>query len=144
MSTNTERGTPPKVVFLCVHNAGRSQMAAGWLGHLAGDGAQVSSGGSDPAAEVNPAAVAAMAEVGIDIEGRIPQRWTDDVVRTADAVITMGCGDSCPVFPGVRYIDWDLDDPAGLPIERVRSIRDEIERRVRALMTDLDIPAIAE
>jgi arsenate reductase (thioredoxin) len=144
VSTTTESGTPPKVVFLCVHNAGRSQMAAGWLRHLAGDGADVSSGGSDPAAEVNPAAVAAMAEVGIDIEGQIPQRWTDDVVRTADAVITMGCGDSCPVFPGVRYVDWDLDDPAGLPIEEVRPIRDEIERRVRALMAELDIPEITE
>ena len=132
----------PRVVFLCVHNAGRSQMAAGWLRHLAGDGAEVFSGGSDPAAEVNPSAVAVMAEVGIDIGDRIPRRWTDDVVRSADAVITMGCGDSCPVFPGVRYVDWDLDDPAGLPIEEVRPIRDEIERRVRGLMTDLAIPAI--
>ena len=131
-----------RVVFLCVHNAGRSQMAAGWLQHLAGDGAEVFSGGSDPAAEVNPSAVAVMAEVGIDIGDRIPRRWTDDVVRSADAVITMGCGDSCPVFPGVRYVDWDLDDPAGLPIEDVRPIRDEIERRVRGLMTDLAIPAI--
>ena len=140
MSTSIEPAAVPKVVFLCVHNAGRSQIAAGWLRHLAGDGAEVFSGGSDPAAEVNPAAVAVMAEVGIDIGDRIPQRWTDDVVRTADAVITMGCGDSCPVFPGVRYVDWDLDDPAGLPIDQVRPIRDEIERRVRGLMDELEIP----
>jgi protein-tyrosine-phosphatase len=142
MGSTTEPGHVPRVVFLCVHNAGRSQMAAGWLQHLAGDGAEVFSGGSDPAAEVNPSAVAVMAEVGVDIGDRIPRRWTDDVVRSADAVITMGCGDSCPVFPGVRYVDWDLDDPAGLPIEEVRPIRDEIERRVRGLMTHLAIPAM--
>ena len=139
MRSTTEPGRVPKVVFLCVHNAGRSQMAAGWLRRLAGDGAEVFSGGSDPAAEVNPSAIAVMAEVGIDIGDKTPQRWTDDVVRSADAVITMGCGDSCPVFPGVRYVDWDLDDPAGLPIEDVRPIRDEIERRVRSLMADLKI-----
>ena len=115
-------------------------MAAGWLRHLAGHGAEVFSGGSNPGGEVNPAAVEVMAEVGIDIADRAPQRWTDEVVRAADAVVTMGCGDACPVFPGVRYVDWDLDDPAGRPVEEVRPIRDEIERRVRGLMADLGIP----
>jgi protein-tyrosine-phosphatase len=129
----------PKVVFLCVHNAGRSQMAAGWFRHLAGDGAEVFSGGSDPASETNPAAVAAMAEVGIDIADRRPARWTDEIVRGADVVVTMGCGDTCPVFPGVRYVDWELDDPAGKTLEDVRPIRDEIERRVRALLVDLGV-----
>jgi arsenate reductase (thioredoxin) len=130
----------PMVVFLCVHNAGRSQMAAGWLQRLAGDGAEVFSGGSDPASIVNPAAVEVMFEVGIDISDQFPKPWTDDIVRAANAVVTMGCGDACPVFPGVRYLDWDLDDPAGLTVEEVRPIRDEIERRVRDLMTDLAIP----
>jgi protein-tyrosine-phosphatase len=116
-------------------------MAAGWLQHLAGDRVEVSSGGSDPASEVNPAAVAAMAEVGIDIAGRRPARWTDQVVRDADVVVTMGCGDTCPVFPGVRYVDWELEDPAGRDVEAVRPIRDEIERRVRALMDELGVPA---
>jgi protein-tyrosine-phosphatase len=129
------------VVFLCVHNAGRSQMAAGWLQHLAGDRVEVSSGGSDPAGEVNPAAAAAMAEVGIDITGRRPARWTDQVVRDADVVVTMGCGDTCPVFPGVRYVDWELEDPAGRDVEAVRPIRDEIERRVRDLMDELGVSA---
>lgn len=115
-------------------------MAAGWLRHLAGNGAEVSSGGSNPGSAVNPAAVEVMAEVGIDIGDRAPQRWTDEIVRAADAVITMGCGDACPVFPGVRYVDWDLADPAGRPVEEVRTIRDEIERRVRGLMADLGIP----
>ena len=115
-------------------------MAAGWLRHLAGGGAEVFSGGSNPASEVNPAAVAAMAEVGIDIADQMPRRWTDEIVRAADAVVTMGCGDACPVFPGVRYLDWELDDPAGLPAEAVRPIRDEIERRVRGLMEQLGIP----
>jgi arsenate reductase (thioredoxin) len=126
-------------VFLCVHNAGRSQMAAGWLRQLAGDRAEVFSGGSDPADRINPSAVAAMAEVGIDIAGELPRRWTDEVVRAADAVVTMGCGDACPVFPGVRYLDWELDDPAGKDLESVRPIRDEIERRVRGLMDELGI-----
>ena len=134
-----EPRTVPTVVFLCVHNAGRSQMAAGWMHHLAGDRAVVVSGGSSPGAEVNPAAVEAMAEVGIDIAGQVPQRWTDEVVRSADAVVTMGCGDACPVFPGVRYLDWELDDPAGRPVEEVRATRDEIERRVRGLMAELGI-----
>jgi len=128
-------------VFLCVHNAGRSQMAAAWFAELAGDRASVFSGGSDPATEVNPSAVEAMAEVGIDIAGRRPARWTDEIVRDADIVVTMGCGDVCPVFPGVRYVDWQLDDPAGRAVGGVRPIRDDIERRVRALLAQLDVPA---
>jgi protein-tyrosine-phosphatase len=130
----------PTVLFLCVHNAGRSQMAAGWMRHLAGDRVDVLSGGSDPAAEVNPAAVAAMAEVGIDIAGEFPRPWTDEIIGAADVVVTMGCGDACPVVPGKRYLDWELDDPAGKPLEAVRPVRDEIEQRVRALLTDLDVP----
>jgi protein-tyrosine-phosphatase len=129
----------PSVLFLCVHNAGRSQMAAGWLRHLAGDRVNVFSGGSEPASEVNRAAVAAMAEVGIDIGGEQPRRWTDDAVRAADVVVTMGCGDACPFYPGKRYLDWDLDDPAGRPLEEVRPIRDEIERRVRGLLDELGV-----
>ena len=131
----------PSVLFLCVHNAGRSQMAAGFLRHLGGDGVQVYSGGSEPASEVNAAAIAAMAEVGIDIRTEFPKPWTDEVVRAADVVVTMGCGDACPLFPGTRYLDWVLDDPAGRSIESVRPIRDEIERRVRALMDDLGVAA---
>ncbi len=133
------RNAAPSVVFLCVHNAGRSQMAAGWLRHLAGDGAEVVSGGSNPGAEVNPAAIETMAEVGIDISTEFPKPWTDEIVRAADAVITMGCGDACPVFPGVRYLDWELEDPAGRSAEEVRPIRDEIQRRVRGLMKELGI-----
>ena len=129
------------MLFLCVHNAGRSQMAAGFLRHFGGDGVQVYSGGSEPATEVNAAAIAAMAEVGIDISTEFPKLWTDEVVRAADVVVTMGCGDACPFFPGTRYLDWVLDDPAGRSIESVRSIRDEIERRVRALMDDLGVAA---
>ena len=132
----TER---PTVLFACVHNAGRSQMAAGWTRHLGGDRINVLSGGSEPADEVSPTAVAAMAERGIDIADGRPQRWTDDSIRAADVVITMGCGDSCPMFPGTRYLDWDLDDPSELPIEAVRPIRDELERRVRGLLADLGI-----
>ena len=131
----------PSVLFLCVHNAGRSQMAAGFLRHLGGDGVQVYSGGSEPASEVNAAAIAAMAEVGIDIRTEFPKPWTDEVVRAADVVVTMGCGDACPLFPGTRYLDWVLDDPAGRSIESVRPIRDEIERRVRALMDDPGVAA---
>lgn len=123
---------------MCVHNAGRSQMAAGWMRHLAGDAVDVFSGGSEPAEGVNQAAVAAMAEVGIDIATEIPQPWTDDIVRAADVVVTMGCGDACPFFPGKRYVDWELDDPAGKPVEEVRPIRDEIERRVRALLAEIE------
>jgi protein-tyrosine-phosphatase len=127
----------PQVVFLCVHNAGRSQMALGWFEHLAEGRATAWSGGSEPADQVNPVAVAAMAEVGIDIAHRQPQRWTDDGLRSASVVITMGCGDACPFFPGVRYEDWPLDDPAGQGIDAVRPIRDEIERRVRDLLERL-------
>jgi len=127
----------PTVLFLCVHNAGRSQMALGWFNHLAGDRATAWSGGSEPTSEVNPAAVAAMAEIGIDITDEYPKPWTDEIVRAADVVITMGCGDACPIFPGKRYEDWTLEDPAGLEIAAVRPIRDEIGRRVRALLTGL-------
>jgi len=127
----------PSVLFLCVHNAGRSQMAAGFMRHLAGDRVDVFSGGSEPAASVNRAVVAAMAERGIDISGEIPQPWADEVVRAADVIVTMGCGDACPVYPGKRYVDWELDDPAGKSLEEVRPIRDEIERRVRALLGEL-------
>jgi arsenate reductase len=127
----------PRVVFLCVHNAGRSQMAAGWALDLGAGEVEVFSGGSDPAAEVNPVAVAAMAEVGIDISGAAPGRWTEDILRSADVVVTMGCGDTCPVFPGVRYVDWDVADPSGLELANVREIRDEIGARVGELITDV-------
>jgi arsenate reductase (thioredoxin) len=130
----------PSVLFVCVHNAGRSQMAAGWLRRLAGDAVEVRSAGSLPGAQVNPAAVAAMAEVGIDIAGQQPKVLTRDAVQAADVVITMGCGDACPVFPGKRYLDWALDDPAGKGVEAVRPIRDEIEVRVRGLLAEL-LPA---
>jgi arsenate reductase len=133
----------PTVLFLCVHNAGRSQMALGWFNHLAGDQAVAWSGGSEPAAEVNPAAVAAMHEVGIDIAHEFPKPWTDEIVRAADVVVTMGCGDTCPLFPGKRYEDWELDDPAGQSVEAVRPIRDEIATRVRALLASLDVPVTA-
>ena len=129
--------TRPSVLFVCVHNAGRSQMAAGWLRHLAGDGVEVRSAGSIPGDQVNPAAVEAMAEVGIDISDQRPKVLTGDAVESSDVVITMGCGDVCPVFPGTRYLDWQLDDPAGKGVEAVRPIRNEIERRVRALLRDL-------
>jgi len=129
----------PIVLFLCVHNAGRSQMALGWFEHLARGRALARSGGSEPAAEVNPAAVAAMAEVGIDISIALPTRWTDEIVHAADVVVTMGCGDACPVIPGKRYEDWELDDPAGLDVAAVRPIRDEIGRRVEALLDRLDV-----
>ena len=131
----------PTVLFVCVHNAGRSQMAAAWLEHLGSDRVQVSSGGSDPAGAVNPAAVEAMAEVGIDIRTELPKPWTDEIVRAADVVITMGCGDACPVYPGKRYEDWVLDDPEGLGLEAVRPIRDEIRRRVERLIEGMKIPA---
>jgi arsenate reductase (thioredoxin) len=132
--------TRPMVVFLCVQNAGRSQMAAGWLQHLAGDEVEVFSGGSDPASEVNPAAIEAMAEIGIDISSEFPKPWTDEVVRAADVIVTMGCGDACPIFPGKRYLDWDVADPAGLGTEEVRPIRDDIGDRVRAILGELRIP----
>jgi protein-tyrosine-phosphatase len=127
----------PTVLFVCVHNAGRSQMAAGFLTHLAGDRIEVRSAGSTPADRVNPVAVAAMAEVGIDIGAETPKILTVDAVKASDVCITMGCGDTCPVFPGKRYLDWVLDDPAGLGIDAVRPIRDEIDKRVRALIDEL-------
>jgi arsenate reductase len=133
----------PVVLFLCVHNAGRSQMALGFFQHLAGDRATAWSGGSEPGFEVNPSAIAAMAERGIDISREYPKPWTDEVVRAADVVITMGCGDACPVFPGKRYEDWTLDDPAGQDVEAVRPIRDEIERRVRVLLDEIGVPTTA-
>ena len=132
--------TRPTVLFLCVHNAGRSQMAMGWFQAMAGDRAVAWSGGSEPSSQVNPAAIAAMAEVGIDITNEFPKPWTDEIVRAADAVITMGCGDACPVFPGKRYEDWVLEDPQGLDVESVRPIRDEIKDRVEALLESLGIP----
>jgi protein-tyrosine-phosphatase len=133
----------PVVLFLCVHNAGRSQMALGWFNHLAGDRAIAWSGGSEPGTAVNPSAVAAMAEVGIDIRQEYPKPWTQEIVQAADVVITMGCGDACPIFPGKRYEDWTLDDPAGQSVEAVRPIRDEIGERVRALLESLGVPARA-
>ncbi len=127
----------PSVLFVCVHNAGRSQMAAGWLRSLAGDAVEVRSAGSLPADRVNPAAVEAMAEVGIDLTGQRPRVLTPDAVEASDVVVTMGCGDVCPVFPGKRYLDWALEDPAGKGVESVRPIRDEIERRIRGLLAEL-------
>jgi len=125
------------VLFVCVHNAGRSQMAAAFLTHLAADTVEVRSAGSAPAETVNPAVVEAMAEVGIDISAETPKILTAQAVQASDVVITMGCGDTCPVFPGKKYLDWQLDDPAGRGVDAVRPIRDEIERRVRSLITDL-------
>ena len=130
----------PTVLFLCVHNAGRSQMALGWFNHLAAGRAVAWSGGSEPGSEVNPSAVAAMKEVGIDIAHEYPKPWTDEIVRAADVVVTMGCGDACPLFPGKRYEDWVLEDPAGLGVDAVRPIRDEIGQRVRTLLARLDVP----
>ncbi|MDP9391700.1 MAG: arsenate reductase ArsC [Actinomycetota bacterium] len=130
----------PSVLFVCVHNAGRSQMAAGWLRSLAGDAVEVRSAGSVPGDQVNPAAVEAMAEVGIDISDQRPKVLTTDAVESSDVVITMGCGDACPVFPGKRYLDWQLEDPAGKGVESVRPIRDEIEGRVRGLLAELGVP----
>jgi protein-tyrosine-phosphatase len=130
----------PVVLFLCVQNAGRSQMALGWFNHLAGSRAVAWSGGSEPGKEINPTAVMAMAEVGIDITGEFPKPWTDEIVRAADVVVTMGCGDACPLFPGKRYEDWQLTDPAGLDLESVRPIRDEIGQRVRGLLESLRLP----
>ncbi|MHA4848114.1 arsenate reductase ArsC [Rhodococcus sp. MSC1_016] len=132
----------PSVLFVCVHNAGRSQMAAGFLTHLAGDQIEVRSAGSAPAETINSAAVEAMAEIGIDISGQSPKILTPDAVQTSDVVITMGCGDACPVFPGVSYRDWALEDPAGKGVEAVRPIRDEIRSRVEALIAEL-VPATA-
>ena len=129
--------TVPTVLFVCVHNAGRSQMAAGFLSRLAGDRIEVRSAGSTPADRVNPVAVDAMREVGIDIAAETPKLLTADAVKASDVCVTMGCGDTCPVFPGKRYLDWELDDPAGQDLAAVRPIRDEIERRVRTLIDEL-------
>ena len=129
----------PTVLFLCVHNAGRSQMALGWFNQLAGDRAVAWSGGSEPGNAVNPAAIAAMAEIGIDITGEYPKPWTEEIVQAADVVITMGCGDACPLYPGKRYEDWELEDPAGQDVAAVRPIRDEIGTRVRALLDSLGV-----
>ncbi len=131
----------PTVLFMCVHNAGRSQMAMGFFTHLVGDAAVAWSGGSEPGTEVNPVAIEAMRERGIDISGEYPKPWTDEVVRAADVVVSMGCGDACPIFPGKRYEDWILDDPAGLDVAAVRPVRDEIERRVRTLLAELGVPS---
>ncbi|MEU7002518.1 arsenate reductase ArsC [Nonomuraea sp. NPDC046570] len=133
----SDKPSRPSVLFVCVHNAGRSQMAAGWLTHLAGDRVEVRSAGSAPADRINPVAVEAMREVGIDITATQPKILTTDAVQASDVVITMGCGDACPIFPGKRYEDWTLDDPAGQGIEAVREIRDEIHARVKKLIHEL-------
>ena len=130
----------PEVLFLCVHNAGRSQMAAALLSRLAGDTVVVHSAGSAPGEALNPAAVAAMAEVGIDISAERPKKLTDDMAQGANVIVTMGCGDACPVYPGKRYVDWELPDPAGKPLEEVRPIRDEIAARVAMLLEELPPP----
>ncbi|MFE6746125.1 arsenate reductase ArsC [Kitasatospora purpeofusca] len=145
MSTAAVPAVPsvPSVLFVCVHNAGRSQMAAAFLTHLGGDRVQVRSAGSAPAEAVNPAVVEALREVGIDISAEIPKILTAEAVRSSDVVITMGCGDACPFFPGKTYLDWKLDDPAGQGVDAVRPIRDRIEQHVRALLADLGIRATA-
>ena len=130
----------PTVLFLCTHNAGRSQMALGFFTHYAGDKAIAWSGGSEPGNEINPAAIEAMREVGIDIGGEDPKSWTDEIVQAPDVVITMGCGDACPIFPGKRYENWELPDPAGQGLDAVRPIRDDIDERVRRLLADLNVP----
>jgi arsenate reductase len=128
----------PVVLFVCVHNAGRSQMAAGWLRHLAGDTVEVRSAGSEPRDQLNATAVEAMREVGIDITGAVPQLLATETVKDSDVVITMGCGDACPIFPGKRYEDWELTDPAGQPLEIVRQVRDEIRTRIEKLIAELN------
>ncbi|MEQ1872455.1 MAG: arsenate reductase ArsC [Ilumatobacteraceae bacterium] len=130
----------PSILFLCVHNAGRSQMAAGFARALGGDALVVHSAGSEPAEQVNASAVAAMAELGIDIAAAVPQRWTTELLGQVDVIVTMGCGDTCPVYPGKRYLDWTLDDPRGLDVEAVRPIRDVIKARVVDLLTELGVP----
>jgi protein-tyrosine-phosphatase len=140
-SASTHPTDVPVVLFLCVHNAGRSQMALGFFNHHAAGRAVARSGGSEPADRVNPAAVQAMAERGIDIAREYPKPWTDEIVRGADVVVTMGCGDACPYFPGKRYEDWALEDPAGMDVDGVRPVRDEIERRVLALLDELGAAA---
>lgn len=133
----------PVVLFLCTHNAGRSQMALGFFQALAGDRAVAWSGGSEPTSQINPAAITAMAELGIDITGEYPKPWTDEIVRAADVVVTMGCGDACPVFPGKRYLDWELTDPAGLDVDSIRPIRDDIRWRVIGLLSELGVTTTA-
>ncbi|MBW3591349.1 MAG: arsenate reductase ArsC [Actinobacteria bacterium] len=130
----------PTVMFVCVHNAGRSQMAAGWLCHLAGARVRVLSGGSTPAEHINPVAVEAMREVGIDLSEQQPRPWTEETLEAADVVVTMGCGDACPVIPGKRYLDWKLEDPADKDLDTVRRVRDEIHQRVRGVLNDLNVP----
>ncbi len=139
MTDSTVAGRKPMVLFLCTHNAGRSQMALGFFNHLAGNAAMAWSGGSEPGDEINPAAIKVMHEVGIDITAEYPKPWTEEIVRAADVVITMGCGDTCPVFPGKRYENWDLPDPAGQSVDATRPIRDDIEQRVRNLLTELGV-----
>jgi protein-tyrosine-phosphatase len=134
----------PSVLFLCVHNAGRSQMAGGFMRHFAGDSVDVFSGGSEPADQINAAAIAAMAEKGIDISQQLPQPWAAEIVQAADVVVTMGCGDACPVYPGKRYIDWEIEDPSGKTVDEVRLIRDNLERKVTDLLAELTSPPAAE
>ena len=129
----------PEVLFVCVHNAGRSQMAAGLLALYAGDRVSVRSAGSAPAAEINPAAVEVMRELGVDLSNEFPKPLTDEFVRAADVVITMGCGDTCPIFPGKRYEDWEVEDPAGRSVDEVRTIRDDLTRRVKRLLAELEL-----
>ncbi|MFE5338697.1 arsenate reductase ArsC [Isoptericola sp. NPDC056578] len=143
MSTLPDDGARPAALFVCVHNAGRSQMAAGYLRALSGGAVEVRSAGSMPADRINPVAVEAMAEAGIDITAEQPKVLTTDAVQASDVVITMGCGDACPIFPGKRYEDWELDDPAGQGIEAVRPIRDEIRRRVLGLLASLGVDPVA-
>jgi protein-tyrosine-phosphatase len=133
--------TQPTVLFLCIHNAGRSQMALGWFTHLANGRARALSAGSEPAASINPMAVEAMAEVGIDITAESPKRWTNETLSESDVVVTMGCGDTCPVVPGTRYEDWLLEDPAGKDLDTVRRVRDQIRDRVEQLLQELDATA---
>lgn len=138
MRVDSTSSTKPGVLFLCVHNAGRSQMAAGWLRTLVGNRVDVFTGGSEPAERLNPVVVEAMAEVGIDIGQEFPKPWTEEVVGAVDVVIAMGCGDVCPIYPGKSYVDWDLDDPEGMSIDQVRTVRDEIKSRVEVLVGELE------
>jgi protein-tyrosine-phosphatase len=143
MSDQTVMSDKPSVLFVCVHNAGRSQMAAAYLHHLSGGSVEVRSAGSEPADEVNPSAVEAMAEEGIDIHAEKPKLLTNQAVHASDVVVTMGCGDTCPIYPGKRYEDWELEDPAGQGVDSVRPIRDDIRRRVLVLLDELGVPATA-
>jgi arsenate reductase (thioredoxin) len=141
--TDSPTAERPSVLFVCVHNAGRSQMAAGWLRHLSGGAVEVRSAGSMPADQINPVAVEAMLEQGVDIRAEQPKVLTAEAVQASDVVVTMGCGDACPIYPGKRYEDWALDDPAGQGIDSVRPIRDEIEARIRSLLDELGVAAVA-